>query len=535
MSRILPAVLAGLTLFAAAPACAADKPVGTWKINIPGTNLTFLIALAEKDGKLTGQSLGTSIPDLTKITVNDAAVTDDVLRFTLKFQVQGSNQEWSFEGKLPPDKTGRIAGSFQPAPGQVVLIHLEPSKMKAYDRFEAARETVESATEPRRVVESATDLAKLAGEKKAKIEEVRGWADKAFKTAEAHGPRYQRTVSIKLAEVLAPQKEYAPLAVEYARKTERLVDDTDDRATQMDLLEAIVGVLAQAGKADDAKELLTRQDKLDQADLTEYSKKSPFNPGRYEGRRSKSDRAVLVELFTGAECPPCVAADLAFDGLEKTYKPSEVILLQYHVHIPGPDPLTNPDTNSRLQYYGKKVQGAPAMFIDGKAITTGGGPAAKAKAKYDEYREAIDPLLDKLADAKLQLTATKKGNEINIKATVEDIARTGESLRLRLALVEDHVRYQGGNAVRYHHSVVRALPGGARGVAVTKKGTELAATVKIDQLRDKLNDYLDEYGKDQDFPRPDRPMNLRKLRVVAFVQDDDTNEVLQAVQVEVKE
>ena len=48
-----------------------------------------------------------------------------------------------------------------------------------------------------------------------------------------------------------------------------------------------------------------------------------------------------MELFTGAQCPPCVAADVAFDVLEKTYKPADLVLIQYHLHIPGPDPLTN--------------------------------------------------------------------------------------------------------------------------------------------------------------------------------------------------
>src|SRR5262245_13479840 len=535
MSRIVPALVAGLTLFAAASARAADKPVGNWKLSIPGTNLTFLLGFEEKDGKLTGQSLGTSVPDFPKITVADVSAAPDVLRFTLKFQIQRQNQEWSFEGKLPPDKSGRIAGSFQPEPGRLILLHLDPTKMKTFDKYEAAREAIETATEPQRIVESVIELAKLAGEKKAKIEEVRGWADKAFKTAEAHGPRYQRWASVRLAEALAAQKDFAPLAVEYARKTERLIDEGDDRTTQIDTLESIIGVLAQAGKADDAKELQGRLAKLEEADLAEHAKKAPFKPDRYEGRRSKSDRAVLVELFTGTECPPCVAADVAFEALERTYKPAEVIVLQYHVHIPGPDPLTNPDTMARLQYYGKKIQGTPTFFVNGKPATEGGGAISQAKKKYSEYREVIDPLLEKVPDAKLQLSATKKGNEINIKATVEDIVRTGESLRLRLVLVEDHVRYQGGNGLRYHHAVVRAFPGGTRGIPVTKKGVEHTATVKIDQLRDKLNEYLDEYAKEQEFPRPDRPLGLRKLRVVAFVQDDDTNEVLQAVQVDVKD
>ena len=45
---------------------------------------------------------------------------------------------------------------------------------------------------------------------------------------------------------------------------------------------------------------------------------------------------MLVEVFTGAECPPCAAVDLAFDGLMKAYTPRDAILLQYHIHVPAP-------------------------------------------------------------------------------------------------------------------------------------------------------------------------------------------------------
>jgi hypothetical protein len=54
-------------------------------------------------------------------------------------------------------------------------------------------------------------------------------------------------------------------------------------------------------------------------------------------------------------------------------------------------------------------------------------------------------------------------------------------------------------------------------------------------LRAKLNQYLDDFAKNEDeFPKPDRPMSLKNLRVVALVQSDDSSEVLQAAQVEVK-
>ena len=47
-------------------------------------------------------------------------------------------------------------------------------------------------------------------------------------------------------------------------------------------------------------------------------------------------------------------------------------------------------------------------------------------------------------------------------------------------------------------------------------------------------DYLDDYAATKrPFPRIARPMAMDNLRVVAFVQDDATKEIFQAVQVDV--
>src|SRR5262249_1815173 len=144
--------------------------------------------------------------------------------------------------------------------------------------------------------------------------------------------------------------------------------------------------------ADDAQ---ARLDKLNAHLDEEYHQKVPnFKPTAYEGRKSKSnDRVALMELFTGAECPPCVAADVGFDGLIKTYKPTDVVLLQYHLHIPGPDPLTNADTEARAKYY-PELRGTPSTFFNGKAEYGGGGPMANSENKYKEYRSVIDQDLE---------------------------------------------------------------------------------------------------------------------------------------------
>ena len=172
-------------------------------------------------------------------------------------------------------------------------------------------------------------------------------------------------------------------------------------------------------------------------------------------------------------------------------------------------------------------------MVDGKPAAQGGGPLPAARKKYAELREVIEPLLEKDAEAKIELTASKKDNEISIKANVSNLARTGDNIRLRFILVEDHVRHAGGNGVRYHHGVARAFPGGAKGVAMTKKSGEFPATIKLDEVRSKINEYLDELAKQvPDFTRP--PLALKNLRVVALIQDDDTGDVLQAAQVEIR-
>ena len=110
----------------------------------------------------------------------------------------------------------------------------------------------------------------------------------------------------------------------------------------------------------------------------------------------------------------------------------------------------------------------------------------------------------------------------------------GDDLKLRLLVVEETVRYVGSNQLRFHHHVVRAMPGGAKGFPLKGKAGEQAVTVNPEQLRADLTRYLDEFTKESEFPRPDRPLGLKNLKVVAFVQNDATTEVLTAAMVELE-
>ena len=74
--------------------------------------------------------------------------------------------------------------------------------------------------------------------------------------------------------------------------------------------------------------------------------------------------------------------------------------------------------------------------------------------------------------------AVSKGEKggFTAKATVSDLEMPGEKMMLRFALAEERIRYTGGNGIRYHHMVVRSMPGGAKGVALPKKTPEQTVT-----------------------------------------------------------
>lgn len=122
---------------------------------------------------------------------------------------------------------------------------------------------------------------------------------------------------------------------------------------------------------------------------------------------------VLLELFTGAECGPCVAADLAFDALSSAYRPTELITLEYHLHIPRPEPLTGPDCVARAFYY--EVHSTPSTLFNGQPAALHGGPAEQARRKLNQYRSVIDNMLQGARRAKIELKADRASEQIRIQ------------------------------------------------------------------------------------------------------------------------
>ena len=56
----------------------------------------------------------------------------------------------------------------------------------------------------------------------------------------------------------------------------------------------------------------------------------------------------------------------------------------------------------------------------------------------------------------------------------------------------------------------------------------------IKDLAKDLSEYLEEFASKRPFSIEDRPLDLKKLKVVAFVQNDKTKEIYQAAQVDLE-
>jgi tetratricopeptide (TPR) repeat protein len=268
---------------------------------------------------------------------------------------------------------------------------------------------------------------------------------------------------------------------------------------------------------------------------------SDFWPGHFNNSGSSTGRVVLAELFTGAECNPCQAADAGFDALAKYFPRTDLAILEYHVHIPGPDPMTTPDTWDRYRYYNER-SGTPTAYFDGGDVIGGGGPRYIARNRFDVYKFDVERQLAIKPAVKLSLNVKSKGDDVLVGLTIEskgDLSRFKNPV-LHIALVEKSVHYVGANSITTHRFVVRDLVNGPLGfpLSLDKELSQETRTIDLKKVESAISNYLDNIRTEPSFPlalrdfpgwkaRPDK-LNRKNLAIVAFVQDMDTKEILQA-------
>jgi len=252
-------------------------------------------------------------------------------------------------------------------------------------------------------------------------------------------------------------------------------------------------------------------------------------PASPDGERAT--RTVLCELFTGAQCPPCVAADVASVALDRAYG-GDVILLRHHQHIPGPDPLTNEDSDKRFGYYvpdGSK-RATPTMVVNGLRSLVGfGGMFDDTPRVYRSFRAQIDPRMDDESGVAIELTASLEDGILAIDAKASGFEEAADDLRLVLFLVEHEVALEAANGIRQHEMLVRSMLSAPEGIPATEGRLEFTDRIEFQDFKLGLADYLTTFqAKNPGVTFAEAPLELKSLHLAACVQNHQTREILQA-------
>lgn len=227
-------------------------------------------------------------------------------------------------------------------------------------------------------------------------------------------------------------------------------------------------------------------------------------------------KRVMVEEFTNASCPPCAAQNPGFNTILASRR-NEVTPVKFQTNWPGVDPMNaqNPsETATRVSYYG--VTGVPHGVLNGTPITNDcngydGAPACLAANEVDDLFAQTTPV-------KIVLTYHLSAgfDTIFVHADVTSDVDLSGTLQLRIAVVEETIYFAaapGTNGETEFFQPMRKMLPNAAG---TSTGAFAAGETKSYDLFWAIPAYI--YDKNQ-------------LSVSAWLQDDDTKNVLQSARV----
>lgn len=445
----------------------------------------------------------------------------------------------SYAAELVPTKDEKVAEMKSGQVSQEIFSLMRENAQKdPKTRAEAFRKLIDKYAGKPYAASIYAQYLSLSDQAEMTEGDIKKTLNEWFSSAREYGEKwYDQSRGNAVKALKGKKKAAAGVLLDLAQDLDKTLSEETDLETKAEIAAVLSETARTLGKSDLAdgvdKRLKGYEVKLDE----NYAKKvPPFKPEKMAEK--KGAKPVVMELFTGAQCPPCVAADVGFDALGDTYSHTNVILLQYHLHIPGPDPLTNDDSVARQKYYGSEIGGTPSTFFNGKSDGGGGGSMAGSEGKYKQFRSIIDSGLAASPTATVDLKASRKGDLIEISAKAKTTGKPGEKAqpKLRMVITEEVVKYIGSNKLRFHHHVVRDMPGGAEGMSLDKAGTlDQSTKVDVKTLRGEIEKYVSDFEKKSTFFGTKPAIDLKKLSVVAFVQDDQTKEILGASAVDLVE
>lgn len=212
---------------------------------------------------------------------------------------------------------------------------------------------------------------------------------------------------------------------------------------------------------------------------------------------------VLVEIGTGGWCYYCPGAAMGADDLHLNGDP--VAIIENH----NGDPYATTDSDARNSYYG--ITGYPTAWFDGSYDEVVGG--SNTTSMYSSYEPIVSSRILIDSDFTLDIYGSNVGDDYDLIIHVQDVGgySGGDNIALRFALTESDIQYswQGQTEMNF---VNRLMVPDHNGTDLSSY--DLTSLTAIDLEFTFNNTWVD-----------------TECELVIFLQDDDTQEVLQSQQV----
>ena len=230
----------------------------------------------------------------------------------------------------------------------------------------------------------------------------------------------------------------------------------------------------------------------------------------------------LYEDLSSKECGPCkswnnVIYPIVRDDWNANLPHGNISAIYYQMHFPGTaDPSNNSDAYARWAYY--DYQGTPQNYVDGDTTMTKTLFDAdfNTPATYIDYEYGETPSF-----LEMDVSGTYTGNTVNVTVDVNPLKNISSSnLKLRIAVVEAHyIDVPGFNGETEFYYVMRKMLPDANGTSLSPLTQYNAVQVNESYTFTVGNVTAGSFNLWE---------GMHNTQVVAFVQDDDTKEVLQS-------
>ena len=220
-------------------------------------------------------------------------------------------------------------------------------------------------------------------------------------------------------------------------------------------------------------------------------------------------RVTLMEVFTSATCVPCVAGNQNMDNnVVPNLTPGEYTIIKYQQDFPGTgDPYANSESVNRRGYYG--INSIPRMEIDGQWDLNA---ASLTVPIFNSYQQ--QPAFMEIGIS----SAYYSGNNVMVQAQINPlITYAGSGWKYQVVVIENQTTGNvASNGETSFNDVMMNMHPNENGTAITS----LTANTPIN-----INLTVPMTGTNVE--------QMSDLKVVIFVQDNTTKEVLQSAWMDV--